>query len=93
MKHNILVKFIDGVDYQKLLPEIKGLFDGLLEIKGINEVVLHTNCIDRDNRYDLLIQIDMAKNILAVYDESTVHKIWKQDYQNLIAKKAIFDYE
>ena len=93
MKHNILVKFKKEVDYKAMLEDIANLFNGLKEIEGINDIVIHTNCIDRENRYDLLIQIDMKKETLPVYDESQIHKLWKSNYSIYIDKKAIFDYE
>ena len=76
-----------------MLSDITALFNGLKDIDGINDVIIHTNCINRDNRYDLLIQIDMDKSILLVYDECSVHKTWKEKYGKYIDKKAIFDYE
>ena len=93
MKHNILVKFNKDIDYKKLLPEIEELFTGLRQINGIRDVLFKTNCIDRDNRYHLLIQIDMKKEILDIYDNSLIHKKWKQNYGSYIEKKAIFDFE
>ena len=93
MKHNILVKFNNDIDYHTLIPEISELFNNAKKIQGINDVIIKTNCIDRENRYHLLIQIDMDKEILPVYDESLFHKKWKEDYSKYIEKKAIFDYE
>lgn len=93
MKHNILVKFKKEIDYNSLIPEIKNLFDGLKEIEGINDINIKTNCINKENRYHLLIQIDMNKEVLPMYDESAVHKKWKQDYSEYIESKAIFDFE
>lgn len=93
MKHNILVKFKQDINYIEMIEDIKNLFDGLLTIDGINDVKLHRNCIDRDNRYHLLIQIDMKKETLPIYDESIVHQTWKSKYAEYIEAKAIFDYE
>ena len=49
--------------------------------------------VDRPNRYDLLIRIDMEKETLPVYDDSEPHHVWKRDYACYLEKKAIFDYE
>lgn len=96
MKHCILVKYnadVDAAKKEKLLPEIKELFSGLSAIEGIHGVEVIPNVVDRLNRYDLLIRIDMEKETLPVYDDSEPHHIWKRDYACYLEKKAIFDYE
>lgn len=96
MKHCILVKYtaeVDAAKKEELLPEIKALFSGLTSIEGIHGVEVIPNVVDRPNRYDLLIRIDMEKEILPVYDDSEPHHIWKRDYACYLEKKAIFDYE
>lgn len=94
MKHHILVKFKkDVVKNDSFYEGILNLFNNLVNIDGINSVSLHKNCVDRTNRYDLLILIDMDKSALNVYDDSIYHKKWKTDYQDLIESKAIFDCE
>lgn len=96
MKHCILAKYTEAVDAAKktvLLGEIKTLFDGLLAIDGIHGVDVIPNVVDRPNRYDILIRIDMDPNVLTTYDHSEPHKIWKAEYARYLEKKAIFDYE
>lgn len=96
MRHCILVKFNDTVDHaakQKMLPEIQKLFDPLTEMEGIRSVRLFPCTVNRANRYDLLIRIEMDPASLPVYDESEPHRIWKRDYARYLERKAIFDYE
>ena len=96
MKHCILVKYnadVDAAKKEKLLPEIRELFSGLSVIEGIHGVEVIPNVVDRPNRYDLLIRIDMEKETLPVYDDSEPHYVWKRDYACYLEKKAIFDYE
>ena len=96
MKHCILVQYnadVDAAKKEKLLPEIKELFSGLSAIEGIHGVEVIPNVVDRPNRYDLLIRIDMEKETLPVYDDSEPHHIWKRDYACYLEKKAIFDYD
>lgn len=96
MKHCILVKYNETVTAERkeeLLSEIKGVFSPLLEMEGIYAVEVIPNIIDRPNRYDVVIRIDMNKDSLPAYDESKPHKVWKQDYAKYLDKKAIFDYE
>lgn len=47
--------------------------------------------IDRPNRYDLLIALEMDVADLPTWDASDLHKQWKADFGSLIEKKAIFD--
>ena len=94
MKHVILVKW-NGLVYDKdsIFIEAQRVFDRLLSIGGINGVKIHKNVIDRPNRYDLMIEIEMKKEILTVYDESEPHKEWKQKFGKFVENKAIFDFE
>ena len=49
--------------------------------------------MDRDNRYHVLIRLDMDPAALAAYDVSPMHHRWKDRFGPLLEKKAIFDYE
>lgn len=96
MKHDILVKYIPEVTKERkaeLIPEIAALFEHTTEIPGIHGVRLYPNVVERENRYDLLIEIDMEREALEAYDGSTWHHQWKEQYGHLLAKKAIFDHE
>ncbi|MCC6094241.1 MAG: Dabb family protein [Eubacterium sp.] len=96
MVHCILVKFREdvGVDEREdLLPDIRLLFGRLKGIDGIHDVKVIPNVINRPNRYDLLIRIDMDREALEVYDQSEPHMEWKTEYAAYLEKKAIFDYE
>ena len=46
-----------------------------------------------ENRYDLMIEIDMEPEALDAYDRSVWHHQWKEQYGSLLEKKAIFDHE
>ncbi len=92
MKHCIIVKFLKDYDWKSELPNIQRIFDGI-KIDGVNKVEYITNCIDRENRYDLLIRVDMKKEALPLYDACDNHHEWKETYSKFIDKKAIFDYE
>lgn len=96
MKHCVLAKFADEVtkdEKQAMIPAIRGLFEHTTEIDGIHSVTLRENCIDRQNRYDIMIVIDMQPEALPAYDECTWHQQWKADYSKYLQAKAIFDYE
>ena len=95
MKHDILVKYKPEITKERkaeLIPEIKALFDHTTEIPGIHGVTLYPNVVERENRYDLLIEIDMEREALEAYDHSSWHQQWKDQYGGLLEKKAIFDH-
>ena len=94
MKHCILVKWNSCViDKKAMLPEINFIFGKLLQLPGIYDVKIHENAINRENRFDLMICVEMDKNALEVYDASSPHHEWKEKYAKFVEKKAIFDFE
>ena len=96
MKHDILIKYKPEIKKERkaeLIPEIRELFEHITEIPGIHGVTLYPNVVERENRYDLLIEIDMERNALEAYDHSVWHKQWKDQYGDLLEKKAIFDHD
>ena len=94
MKHCIIVKWNETVtDKRAILPELEALFAKAADIPGVRGAKLVPNCVDRANRYDLAIAVDMDRDALPAWDESAVHHAWKDTYGARIAQKAIFDFE
>jgi len=93
MKHHIIVKFTEGTDTAALLEPVRAIFEQTLSIPGVHGVELKSSCVDRPNRFDLMIVLDMDKEALPAYDASAPHAQWKQEYGPITAKKAIFDCE
>ena len=94
MKHHIIVKYVPEVtDKKALLAEIKALYAGACDIPGVHGVEFKENCVARENRYDLMIVLDMDEAALPNWDASAIHHRWKDEYGHLVAKKAIFDCE
>lgn len=92
MKHHILVKFNDTVpDKAALSAEVADLFQGCTALEWVHGVSVHTSVVDRPNRYDLMIVLDMDQAALDAYDHSQPHLVWKRDYGQYVAAKAIFD--
>lgn len=95
LKHYIIVKYIPEVTQERkaqLLQEIKQLFEHLLELDGIYAVDVCPNVIDRHNRYDLMIEIEMEDEAtLCRYDDCIWHHQWKEQFGYLVEKKTIFD--
>ena len=94
MKHCILIKWNSLVsDKKAILPEILSIFGKLKVFGEIHDVKIHENVINRSNRYDLMISIDMDKEFLPVYDDSEPHHEWKEKFGKFVENKAIFDFE
>ena len=95
MKHCILAKSRPEVypRRQELLPRIRQIFSAASELEGVSGVSVYPNCVARDNRYDVLIVLDMAPEALPMYDASAMHHLWKEEFGPLLAQKAIFDFE
>lgn len=91
MKHYIIVKFKKDFDKQNALKPIKILFNKALDIEGVEQVSVIPSNSTRQNRYDLMIEMQMTPDGLEAYDISEMHKEWKQEYGSYIEAKAIFD--
>lgn len=94
MKHYILVKWNSKFrENEQNMQEIRDIFSKTLNIEGVHKVEIIKNVINRENRYDLLIRLDMNKESLTLYDISEPHKEWKEKFSSFIDSKAIFDSE
>lgn len=93
MKHHIIVKFTEGTDVGALLEPVQAIFSETLSIPGVHGLEIKQNCVDRPNRCDLMIVLDMDPAALPAYDASEPHRRWKDEYGPITAKKAIFDCE
>lgn len=94
MKHHIIVKYNALVtDKPALEKEISALFAAATDIPGINGVFLYPNCIPLENRFDLMIVLEMDKEALPAWNTSPLHLKWKEEYGRFIQSKAIFDCE
>jgi len=96
MLHHIIVKFNDDLNVEQkreIVSQARELFSGLTQLSGIHNVELHSSCIDRPNRYDLMIVISMDQGALPLYDDCEIHHRWKDNFSKFIKSKAIFDYQ
>lgn len=91
MKHYIIVKFNNEYDYLKELVGIKKLFNEALKIDGVSKINIYISNSKLSNRYDLMIKMELTKDALINFDNSWIHKKWKNDYGNYIESKTIFD--
>lgn len=89
MRHCILTRFrADAGDWQAYLPEIREIFSAAGDIPGVRGAEVFPNCVDRENRYHVLIRLDMDPAALAAYDVSPMHHRWKDRFGPLLEKKA-----
>ncbi len=94
MKHYIMAKFKGEVaNKAALMPRIREIFSVADQIEGIHGATVLENCTPRDNRYDVMIVIDMDASALTTYDDCAMHHCWKDEFGPLLEKKAIFDHE
>lgn len=94
MFHCILVKFLPSVeDRRELAGQIRELFSAAGDIPGIRSAAVYPSAVDRPNRYDLMIRLDMDRQALDAWDESSLHRRWKEQFGPLLQAKAIFDWE
>ena len=91
MKHYIIVKFNNDYDYKKEIENIKKLFNEALKIEGVNKIDIYKSNSDRTNRHDLMIKMELTEQALTDFDNSWIHKKWKEDYGKFIETKTIFD--
>lgn len=91
MKHLIIVKFKEEIS-DKIIADIDTLFKKALQIDGIYDIHIYKNIIALSNRYDLIIEIEMEKEALKLFDSSEIHHKWKEQYSPYIESKIIFDY-
>lgn len=91
MKHYIIVKFISNYNYNNELDNIRRLFDESKNISGVDNVNIYCSNSDRDNRHDLMIEMILSKEGLINFDNSNIHKMWKELYGKYISSKTIFD--
>ena len=94
MKHCIIAKFNTTVtDKAAMIDRVEALFSSAPAMDGVHGCTVLRNCIDRENRYDLTIVIDMDKAALPAWDASELHREWKSRFGSYLASKAIFDFE
>ena len=94
MKHCIIAKFNETVaDKPATLAQVRALFASAAPVEGVNQITIHENCVARDNRYDLMIVVELEKTALPNWDASEIHHQWKDQFGGMLARKAIFDYE
>ncbi|SDB43000.1 Stress responsive A/B Barrel Domain [Pseudobutyrivibrio sp. YE44] len=93
MRHYIIIKFKKDINWQSNLDEIRTLFNRALQIEEVNSIQFNVSNSDRDNRSDLMIEMNLSEKGLMEFDASDIHKEWKNNFGESIESKVIFDCE
>ena len=93
MRHYIILKLKDRSLKSEVAEKARAIFEKTLDIDGVKGVNVCENCVDRPNRFDVMIEIEMRPETLPVYDASEAHLEWKAYCDPLLEKKTVFDRE
>ena len=91
MQHYIIVKFNENTEKEKIINPIKELFKRTNKIKEIKKLEIFESNMNLPNRYDLMIKMELSQKALNEFDNSDIHKEWKEKFENFIMSKTIFD--
>lgn len=91
MQHYIIVKFSSDYNYFEEVDKITNLFKESLKIDGVKNVDIYVSNSKLNNRHDLMIKMELTPQALVDFDNSWIHKKWKDDYSKFIETKTIFD--
>ena len=89
MKHCIIAKYTPQAYERRaeLLPRIREIFAVAGEIPGVRGAEVYPNCVARENRYDVMIVLEMDRDALPLYDDSEMHHRWKDEFGGLLEKR------
>lgn len=94
MKHLIIVKANENAPSREaFMDAAKKAFSPVTQIPGVRSVRVIPGLKLSENRFDFIVEIDMNRESLPLYDQSEAHRLWKENYGSWIEKKAIFDCE
>ncbi len=93
MRHYIIAKFQPGVDWHALVEPVRAIFEETLDIEGVTGVWVYPSNSSRENRFHLMIEMELTPAALEIYDRSAPHLRWKETYGPLLENKTIFDRE
>ena len=91
MQHYIIVKFNENIEKEEIINPIKELFKRTNQIKEIKKLEIFESNMNLPNRYDLMIKMELSPKALNEFDNSDIHKEWKEKFENFIMSKTIFD--
>ncbi len=91
MKHYIIAKFKEYIDWKSQMEGIKELFEGSTNVEGVSGVRIYPSCSDRSNRAHVMIELQLSPEGLENFDNSPIHSEWKNRFGDMLEGKTIFD--
>ena len=91
MRHYIIAKFKECIDWKSQMNEIKELFEGSTKVEGVSGVRIYPSCSDRSNRAHVMIELQLSPEGLENFDNSPIHSEWKIRFGDMLEGKTIFD--
>ena len=92
MEHYIIVKWNEDItDKDEMYQKAKDAFKDVVNIDGVEKLDVYKSNTEKENRYDVMIKITCSKDGLAKYDASKLHQDWKNNFNQYIKLKTIFD--
>ena len=92
MKHYIIVKWNDKVtDKAAFAARADEIYSASLQIPGVESYKIVRSNSDRQNRFDLMIEMTLSEEGLKNYDSSAMHRLWKSEMGEFFEAKTIFD--
>ncbi|MBR3302008.1 MAG: hypothetical protein IKI73_05035 [Firmicutes bacterium] len=55
MRHYIIIKLKDRTTKNEVAQKARSIFEKTLQIEGVQSVNVYENCVDRPNRFDVMI--------------------------------------
>lgn len=93
MRHYIIAKFKEGIDWKSHVPEITELFEASTKVEGVSDIKIFPSCSDRSNRAHIMIELWLTPEGLVNFDNSSIHSEWKRRFGDMLEGKTIFDCE
>lgn len=94
MKHFIIVKWNEKVtDKESFAKRAQEIYSASLSLPGVEEYRVIRSNSERQNRFDLMIEMTLSEEGLENYDRSEMHRQWKTEMGEFFEAKAIFDCE
>lgn len=95
MQHYVFIKFLPGYMTEEKVSQIKQAFAEIKAgIKGVKEVQIERNCMDRKTNMDLMIRLSLTEESqLALYLKHPSHLRIAADMEPYVQNRVSFDYE
>lgn len=92
MKHYVLLKFKPDYYNEEILNYTKDVFNKIRNIENIEDVYVHSNCIERDSNMDIMIEMNVKnKDALIHYINHELHRDFAKTVNEILVSKVSFD--